>query len=205
MIHIVGIGPGDGALQLKVIDDLARKCDLILGSSRQLETIEIDELEKKRVIDFPFKEIVPFLLKQESMGQSVMYLASGDPMIYGIGNYLSKHLPEGSFEIYPGISSLQYIFSRIPMSMNDCFLSSAHGRQPNYDFLVRMPKLVMVTDEANGPYEIAQELLTRGAKGTMFVGEALSYPEEQLCSYSLDMVPDRDYDMNVVVVLNERS
>jgi precorrin-6y C5,15-methyltransferase-like, putative len=61
----------------------------------------------------------------------------------------------------------------------------------------------MVTDKKIGPYEIAQEAMKRGLKKVLVIGENLSYEDEKIEILAEDQVIDRQYEMNVVVILNE--
>ena len=52
-------------------------------------------------------------------------------------------------------------------------------------------------------YEIAQEVMKRGLKKVLVIGENLSYEDEKIEILAEDQVIDRQYEMNVVVILNE--
>jgi cobalt-precorrin-7 (C5)-methyltransferase len=111
-------------------------------------------------------------------------------------------LPPASWQIVPGISSVQYLFSRIGLDMNDLYVTSSHGKQPDFDFLFSMPKVAMVTDQLIGPRQIADALQARGLSRTLYIGENLSYPDERIhCLRPADVASQ--YAMNVVVILDE--
>lgn len=61
----------------------------------------------------------------------------------------------------------------------------------------------MVTDREIGLFQIAQEIRRRGLNRNLVIGENLSYPNEQIHLLKPDQVRQQ-YDMNVVVILNER-
>jgi cobalt-precorrin-7 (C5)-methyltransferase len=88
--------------------------------------------------------------------------------------------------------------------MNDLYITSSHGKQPDFDFIFQHDKVAMVTDKVVGPFQIAQEIQQRGLSRTLIVGENLSYPDERLHFLQPEQVQP-DYDMNVVVILNERQ
>lgn len=87
--------------------------------------------------------------------------------------------------------------------MNDCYLTSSHGRVPDFDFLLLHKTIGMVTDEEIGPVEIAREVKQRHQHRTIYVGEMLSYPEERISRFTEDSVENRKYKMNVVIITNE--
>lgn len=67
-------------------------------------------------------KIADYLIEET---RSVVILASGDPLFYGIGGVLAKKVP---LEIYPYASSLQLAFSRMQESWQDAYITSLHGR-----------------------------------------------------------------------------
>ena len=199
-IAVVGLGPGDVDYLTPRARRLIDRCDVLIGSPRQLACFP-DFNREKRPLESSLPALAVWLAAHG--GQSVVVLASGDPMLYGIGDYLSRHV-DGALLIVPGISAVQYLFSRLGLSMNDVYLTSSHGREPDFDFLLQHAKVAMMTDQTIGPYEIARQILARGLCRTLVVGENLSYPDERIHILSPDLVA-REYAMNVVVILDERG
>lgn len=87
--------------------------------------------------------------------------------------------------------------------MNDLWITSSHGRTPDFDAIARHGKTAMVTDNTIGPFEIAQALLARGLNPTIIVGENLTAKDERI-HHLLASEVAAQYAMNVVVILNER-
>lgn len=87
--------------------------------------------------------------------------------------------------------------------MNDLFLTSSHGREPDFDWIFQHDRVAMVTDGIIGPRAIADALQQRGLSRTLIIGENLSQPNERIYRLPAEQVAAR-YDMNVVVILNER-
>ena len=52
-------------------------------------------------------------------------LASGDPLFFGIGGYLSSKI---NIEVYPYLSSIQLAFAKMGESWQDAYFVSVHGR-----------------------------------------------------------------------------
>jgi len=204
MIHVYGIGPGALPWLSQGITVLFQEVDVIMGSERQLEVVPTIFKDKKRQLDRKLHDVREYLLAQENQQKDTLLLAPGDPMLFGIANFLIKEIGTEHLTVYSGISSLQYIFSRIGIAMNDSYLTSSHGKTPNYDLINQLSKIALVTDERVGPYQLAQELIKRGNREAIFyIGENLSYPEERIRSYLISDVPNENYDTNVVVILNE--
>ena len=63
----------------------------------------------------------------------------------------------------------------------------------------------MVTDSKIGPHEISKEIINRGLKKTIVVGENLSYDSEKITIGSPEeILKIEKFDMNVVVILDEK-
>ncbi|MBC1354412.1 cobalt-precorrin-7 (C(5))-methyltransferase [Listeria welshimeri] len=198
MITIVGIGPGDTNLLINEARHALSSADTVYGSNRQLQ--EIANLTPATPILLPKK--LADLTNIPHQDKNVVILASGDPLLYGIGNWAIANFSE-DIRVIPGISAIQMMFHKIKLPMNDCFITSSHGKTPNFDFLLQHEKVAMVTDTIIGPYEIAAEILKRNLNKIIFIGENLSAKEERIHKLRPAEVAKK-YDMNVVVIVDER-
>lgn len=202
MINIIGLGPGNVGYCTKLGEELIYNSDVLIGGRRNLESITNFEGEKIE-LNTNLKEIVEYLKLNKDKNISV--IASGDPSIYGIGKYLSENIDKSNLNLVPGISSMQYIFSKICIDMNDLYITSSHGKIPNFDYILNHSKVCMVTDKKIGPKEIAEEILIRNLKKVMIVGENLSYNNEKITiAKPMDIMKIEKFDMNVVVILDEK-
>ncbi|WP_054741894.1 cobalt-precorrin-7 (C(5))-methyltransferase [Cellulosilyticum ruminicola] len=204
MINIVGLGPGN----IKLITDKGKaaiaQSDVLIGGKRNLQSLEEMFTGETLEIGNNLKEILQFI-KVNYLNKEITVVASGDPMLYGIGKYLSEQLEEGSFEIISGISATTYMFSQIPMNMNDVYITSSHGKIPNFPFILAHEKVAMVTDDKIGPYEIAKEIIKSGLNKMMWIGENLSYDNERITKLRPEEVLETEnYEMNVVVIVDEK-
>ena len=88
--------------------------------------------------------------------------------------------------------------------MNDLYITSSHGKVPDFDYILSHKKVCMVTDSKIGPHEISNEIIKRGVKKIVVVGENLSYDNEQITIGSPEeILKIEKFDMNVVVILDE--
>lgn len=201
MIDVIGIGPGDPKYCLVGQENLFEQADYILGSDRHLEVLP--DIYRSKGVEAPKKLAeLDALLRTYPEDANIIYLVSGDPLIYGLGKWMSEKF-KGRVRILSGISSMQYLASKVFLPMNDAYLTSSHAKVPNFDLIMSLSKVFMVTDKHVGPYEIAQEAVKRGLNKTIIIGENLSYPDEQITILPAREVEERDYEMNVVVVLDE--
>lgn len=200
MIHVFGIGPGSTEMIIKQFDNIIQSSDVVIGSRRQLQVIP-KKFSGKKIILPKLNQLLTILKDYLAKDKTIVILASGDPLFFGIGSYMINQFGTDKVYIYPGISSVQYLFNKIGLSMNDCYLTSSHGRIVDFGNLVTQKKIGMVTDEINGPYEVAQGLLRQGlTEATVYIGENLSYENEKITKFRLEEVPDKEYQMNVVVI-----
>lgn len=201
MINIIGLGPGNEEYITKIGEKLIEASDVIIGGKRNLDAIknfngEVIEMSSN------LEEILEYIKLNNDKQISV--IASGDPCIYGIGRYLSKNIDNEELNIICGISSIQYIFSKIYIDMNDLYITSSHGKVPDFDFILSHKKVCMVTDDKIGPHEISKEIQKRNLNKTVVVGENLSYNNEKITIGSpKDILKIEKFNMNVVVILDE--
>ena len=89
--------------------------------------------------------------------------------------------------------------------MNDVYITSSHGKIPDFDYILSHKKVCMVTDSKIGPHEICREIQKRNLEKTVVVGENLSYANERITiGKSQDILSVDKFDMNVVVILDEK-
>ena len=201
MINIIGLGPGEFDYITKLGEKLIYESDILIGGKRNLESIN-DFKGEKIVLSNNLKEILEFIKK--NLHKNISVIASGDPSIYGIGKYLSNNIERENLNIVSGISSLQYIFSKIFVDMNDVYITSSHGKTPDFDYILSHKKVCMVTDNKIGPHEISREIQKRNLNKVIVVGENLSYDNEKITiGKAEEILSVEKFDMNVVVILDE--
>ena len=201
MINVIGLGPGNTDYITKLGEKLIQNSDVVIGGKRNLESI-VDFEGEKIEISSNLKEIVEYI--NNNKHKQISVIASGDPLIYGIGRYLSKNIDKEDLNIVSGISSLQYIFSKVLIDMNDLYITSSHGKTPDFDYVLSHKKVCMVTDKIIGPKEICKQILDRNLEKTIVVGENLSYDNERITIGSPeDILKWEDFDMCVVVILDK--
>lgn len=202
MIRILGIGPGDkGYLTGEALQKLS-VATVVIGTQRQMETVEVylrnttfKQLYSGNLV--ALKERIELALVKNS---EVIVLASGDPSIYGIGEWIKKNFMNEPIKIVPGISSIQLMFSKLKIPMHDVYVTSIHGREPNWELWQKLSKVCLFTDKKWTPNHIAQQLLKQGLDPMLHIGEWLSYPNERVTSSKASMLADLDYEFCVVVI-----
>ncbi|WP_337263780.1 MULTISPECIES: cobalt-precorrin-7 (C(5))-methyltransferase [unclassified Serratia (in: enterobacteria)] len=201
MIVVAGVGPGNPQLLTPQAQVAIATADWLVGGARHL-AVFATAAHKTRTLDADLSALLTWL-RAHLGSQRIVVLASGDPLLFGIGKWLAAHFSAPELQVIPGISAIQYLCARIALDMNDIYLTSSHGRTPDFDWLLQHHKVAMVTDAAIGPRAIADAILQRGLIRSLIIGENLSLPAERIYRLPPAAVAQR-YDMNVVVILNER-
>ncbi|MDW7661685.1 MAG: precorrin-6y C5,15-methyltransferase (decarboxylating) subunit CbiE [Bacillota bacterium] len=212
MIHVLGIGPGSPELLTIESIDIILQAKHLIGTRRQLTIVEKAlairgrgfELLKWHPYDGTLDvlaDLIQVLLDQHEIPT---VLASGDPNFYGVGDWIKRHFPGEKIEVTLGLSSAQYMFNLINRPMQDVFMTSVHGREPDFKLWSGMKRLCILTDNKWTPIAIAEAIIKNGDNPTMYIGERLSYPDEIMTVCKADSVPLKEYAMNVVVIEYER-
>ncbi len=133
-------------------------------------------------------------------------VVSGDCGFHSLLSYAKKVIPEKDIICIPGISSLQYFFSKLNISWEDAKLMSLHGRDPDLSLAIKNnEKLGLLTDKVNNTQFIAKTLIeAREEKRIVYVGEELSYPHEKITRLTVKEALDyKEKGLAVVVIINE--
>lgn len=197
-MKVIGIGESGPDSLLPTYRKWINECERLVGGERLLNFFPQFQGEKI-VIKNKLAELVQTLKKDE---KDTVILASGDPLFFGIGGYLSKKI-EG-LEIYPSLSSVQEAFSKIGESWQDCEFYSVHGRSMKglAQKIDGKKKVALLTDETNDPRAIARYLLYyEMTEYEAYVCEALGGPEEKVTKFTLEeLVNYEAHPLNVVIL-----
>ncbi|MBA5850978.1 precorrin-6y C5,15-methyltransferase (decarboxylating) subunit CbiE [Clostridium sp. cel8] len=198
-VFVVGIGPGDRDYILPKAVKVMNRSDVVLGFKRALSSIDFIDVPKMEVNKL--KEIISIINSKDYKVVSIV--ASGDPMFYGIAEYLGKNY-SGNIEVVPGISSFQYMMSKIGKSWQNAYLGSLHGRDMNIIDTVKQNKIsIWLTDDNNSPNRICSILFENKIESKVYIGENLSYENESITSGYPDRLKNLKFSgLSVVVIEN---
>ncbi len=158
-ITIIGMGMARCDLTDRQLS-LIRQADILIGADRHLADFPEAGAQKKP-IDKDLKGLVDYI-KSRMADRSIVVLASGDPLFYGIGTYLSKALGAEQVVIYPNITAVAAAFARIKEAWHDAAVISLHGRGQDARFIEAVrsaDKLAVLTDPHFNPAYLAQRCL----------------------------------------------
>lgn len=201
MITVVGIGAdGMAGLALSSIRQL-RSARIVYGSLRQLELLDDTVTADRREWTSPMLGMVQTL---RDVDDDVHVLASGDPMLHGVGVVLFKLVGADRVTILPHVSSVTLACARLGWSVQNTEIISLMLHTP--EAAVRTGgRAVVLTRDGRGPAQLAR-LLTETGRGdsTFAVLEQLGGPGERCRTstarqWAADPPDDVD-DLNVVAV-----
>jgi precorrin-6Y C5,15-methyltransferase (decarboxylating) len=163
-ITVVGIGAdGWDGLSLTAQLELGG-AEVIIGSSRQLALLPASDA---LLVAWP-SPMLPAVepLLAEHRGKRVCVLASGDPMMFGIGGTLVRLLGAEGLRIVPHPSSVSLACARLGWPVEDVEVVSLVGRP--VESLLAQPnrRMLVLSAGAGTPGQVAELLRTRGYSPT---------------------------------------
>lgn len=196
MIHIIGLGVTEAAQLSGDAHSALLQSELVIGSERQLATIKGLNTEAKRslrTVSPQTHAILPKLnalksLIEDSNAEHITILASGDPLYYGIGRWLSRQLPSLPLRYYPAVSSIQAACHAIGLSLQDAKVISLHGRPvlTLRRHLAQQHYLVILTDQNSDPLTLAALCQEAGfSESRLWVCERLGYADQQVREFAV--------------------
>ncbi|QLY79805.1 precorrin-6y C5,15-methyltransferase (decarboxylating) subunit CbiE [Clostridium intestinale] len=197
MITLVGLGPGSKEYMLLKAMETLNNSSIVIGFSRAIESLDFISTPKVAVNNL--KGIIEFI--ENNPSENISIVASGDPCFYGVLNYLKRNINE-EITVIPGISSFQYLMSKLGKPWQEAKLSSLHGREGDFIKEVREVNLsIWLTDKINNPTKLAKQLHDEDIECTIYVGENLSYKDEKITIGSPKEVALKEFsELNIMVV-----
>ena len=127
MIEVVGIGDGGWASLPTPQQALVCRARTVLGGSRHLAQLPPVEGQRREPWPSPLREQLPAVLKAVG-SDGVVVLASGDPLLSGIGTALIDLLGRDEVRIHPSVSSETLARARMGWPAEDTTVISVVGR-----------------------------------------------------------------------------
>lgn len=201
MITVFGIAEGEPISP--ALRERVEAAQLIAGGARQLALFPEGGGERF-VVGNNIPELVARLQRAIGANEVAVVLASGDPLLYGIGATLRRYFTAEQLEIIPAVSSVQRAFAAVGEPWHDALLLSAHGRPVESVIAALAPvrRAAILTDAVNTPALIARRLSEINGDGLAAVCERLGTPEQRIVRGPLSEIAQQEFDpMNVMVLL----
>lgn len=196
-VFIVGIGPGSRDYIIPEAVKTMKRSDVILGFERAIDSLKFIDTPKVKV--GKLNDIID-IINSKKYG-TVSVAASGDPLFYGITGYIEKNY-SGDIEVVPGISSFQYMMSKLKKNWQGAYLGSVHGKDDDILKAAASTGIsIWLTDKNNSPDSICSALAENNMRCTVYVGENLSYGDESIIYGTPDKLKDMKFGVLSVVVI----
>ncbi|WP_448565030.1 precorrin-6y C5,15-methyltransferase (decarboxylating) subunit CbiE [Trichothermofontia sp.] len=213
-IQVVGIGL-DGAAGLSVTTrQLVEEATILVGSPRHLAYFPNHPGDRILVQDFSsaiaqIQTVLPQIRQQP--GAYLVFLASGDPLFFGVGRLLLQAFPASELTFHPHLSSIQLAFSCLKLPWQSAQIVSVHGRP--LDQVIPLLQqgaspIALLTDLENTPAAIARLIasLQLPISYQFWVCEDLGGDTERVQQWSLSEIPSHTFaPLNIVVLVRETS
>src|SRR4030067_774177 len=210
-IHIIGLGAqGRESLSNKALK-LVESASLLIGGERHLD--EFPEFKGERfVLRSNLKEmleVINNLSRLTSHVSPVVVLASGDPGLFGIADYLIRNLGRDAVEIIPNVSAMQWAFAKAKVSWSDARIVSSHGRGMDkvLEAAREAEKIGVFTSNGDEPSEIAKLLLDDGFTDFIaYICEDLGMETEKVSEMPISEVVGKSFaELNVMVLIKQKA
>ncbi|MBE9008440.1 precorrin-6y C5,15-methyltransferase (decarboxylating) subunit CbiE [Fortiea sp. LEGE XX443] len=160
-LSIIGVGE-DGLQGLSAIaHSIIAQAEIIIGGDRHLAMLPIDEQREKIAWSSPFSASITEIIRRR--GQLTCILASGDPMCYGVGVTLMRHIPMSEITIIPAPSAFSLACARLGWSLTEVETISLCGRPSALLAYYIYPgaKLLILSEGRETPKIVAEILTNR--------------------------------------------
>jgi precorrin-6Y C5,15-methyltransferase (decarboxylating) len=156
---VVGIGAdGWSGLDPEHMSAIA-SADVVLGGERQLALLPDGLTVERRPWPSPLRSGLPALL-DELRGRRVVALASGDPLVSGIGSTLIELLGQDAVRIIPTLSSVTIARARMGWSAETVDVVRDHRAVPRH--LAPGRRIIVLSADGTTPAHVARMLVEAG-------------------------------------------
>ena len=182
-ITIIGCGPGAPDLITIRGKEAIEKADMVIGSKRLINDFIKKASLKTLILDNNYKEILDQAGQLYKQNKKLIFLVSGDPLFYSFGKSVLDKFGQDNCEVIPGISSVQYAFSRLKESWKEYRTFTLHGTndveiQKIFD---ENDKFVLLLDPGNNLKMIKSKLNSKSVSNCKFnVVSNLSLPSQRI-------------------------
>jgi len=202
-VYIIGAGPGSCHFETILGKAKIEECRVLIGESRILSGFRT---EGKTLYPIGGALEVEKRIRMHLADGPIGVIVSGDSGFYSLTKGLIPLIQDLTFQIIPGISSIQLMAAELGISWEDAALHSVHGRrQPVLAAVAHHEKTFILLDHQHNPRTLCMEFLEAGFENlNIAVGERLSYPDQRIIRGGpRDFLKDSFSDLSVMLVIND--
>lgn len=207
MITVVGIGADGWAGLSGEARAAVVAADVLVGGERQLELLPAEARGERRAWPPRLVALVDEL-PALAAGREVVVVASGDPLLHGVGATIVRRLGAEGVRVIPAISSVSLACARLRWPQADVELVSATSRVPEVVAPALQPGrlLVVLGFGARTAAQVAHVARERGfGASRLVVLEQLGGPAERVEESTAQAWGDRDAAPLHLVALEVRG
>jgi len=190
LIHVVGLGLGNSETLSNDALHAIHNAALIIGSQRQLACVQslVNNDQERSTYPSPFADLSAQLSTYlaNNPTNEICLLASGDPLFYGISDFLLRHFFADQLTFYSNTSSIQAAFARIKKPWQQAKVISLHGRPLSnlIPHLANNPLIALLTDQHSHPQAIANLLCKHGCdQSKLWICAAFGSEDEKISTF----------------------
>ena len=169
-VTVVGVGADGWDGLTPAAREVIASADVVLGGPRQLRLLPPSDSQARQPWPSPLSAALPDLLTQLA-DRRVVALASGDPMLSGIGTTLVDILGADRVTVIPHLSSVTIARSRLGWSAESTAVVSVVGRDVHAVLRELAPgrRVLVLSSDEKTPAALADLLTTHGYGRSRFV------------------------------------
>ena len=200
-IQVIGLGVEHPPLLGANARQALAQAEILIGSQRHLASLPPTGAQRL-LYPSPLAELDTLL--QRHADKRIVLLASGDPLFYGIGGWLKRHISTQHLVFHPAVSSIQAAFARIGQPWQQAEVLSLHGRPlASLRSILGVNRLyALLTDAHSTPQAVAQVLIDAGFESSdLWLVEDLGSSRERIrhCK-ALDLKVQDCSPLNVILL-----
>ena len=197
---VVGIGPGHSDYLLPKARRLIDGADVVIGGKRNIGSVACTTQEIVYIT--ADLSLIKTYIDDNRTKKNIVMIVSGDTGFFSMLSFVRRNYEDVSYEVVPGISSMQYMFSAIKQPWQDAYVGSVHGRALDVKKLVKENQFTgLLTDYKNTPSTVAALLKQENYR--VHVGERLSYENERITVGTPEEISEEAFDsLSVVIIEN---
>jgi precorrin-6Y C5,15-methyltransferase (decarboxylating) len=163
VIEVVGLSARGWSDLPERLRATIQSAEVLLGSPRLIGLIPPFPAQQRLAWPSPLREGLPMVLSQAE-GRRVVALASGDPLVAGIGGILVQMLGAAEVRIHPAVSSVALARARMGWPEESTQLVRLRGGDLDVvrRYLFPGRRLIILSRDAESPGQIAQLLTDEG-------------------------------------------
>ena len=200
-LTIIGIGD-DGLENLPPASRaLLDQAEVVFGSKRILDHADLKEAEAIAWAP-PLENALAELLSKK--GRKAVVLATGDPMLHGMGATLTRHMPPEDMTVIPAPSAFSLAAARLrwPLQEVECLSLHAHPVSLLQPHVQPGAKLIALTSSGDTVTEAAELLCSRGyGQSLLTVLEHMGGPDERIATITAEKCAGETFaDFNTLAI-----